>query len=141
MCNIVEEERTERVKLTIIRGLPGSGKSTYAKNHYNCLILENDMFHMQDGKYMWDKDHMPQAIDWCMETCANALSLGMDVVVSNTFTKRSSITKYIELADMYGADWEVIRCTGKYENVHSVPKYVLESMESRFEDWSGEKIV
>lgn len=128
-------------KLTLIRGIPGSGKSTYAKDHYNCLILENDMFHMRDGQYMWDKDSMPDAIDWCMDTCERALSLGMDVVVSNTFTKRSVITKYIELADIYGADYEVIRCTGNYGNIHEVPRFVLESMKRNFDDWPGEKIV
>lgn len=128
-------------KLTIIRGTPGSGKSTYAKNHYNCLILENDMFHMHDGQYEWDKDNMQDAIDWCMETCERALSLGMDVVVSNTFTKCSVITKYIMLADRYGADYEVIRCSGDYGNIHDVPRFVLESMKRGFEDWPGEKIV
>ena len=128
-------------KLTLIRGIPGSGKSTYAKDHYNCLILENDMFHIRDGQYMWDKDSMPDAIDWCMDTCERALSLGMDVVVSNTFTKRSVITKYFALADRYGADYEVIRCTGNYGNIHEVPRFVLESMKRNFDDWPGEKIV
>lgn len=125
-------------KLTIIRGLPGSGKSTYAKKNYKCLILENDMFHMRNGEYMWDKDEMPNAIDWCMKTCENALSLGMDVVVSNTFTRGSVIRKYIEIADKYGADYEVIRCTGRFGSVHNVPGYVMESMERGFEDWPGE---
>ena len=92
-------------KLTIIRGLPGSGKSTYAKSRYNCLILEND------------------------------------VVVANTFTKRSVITSYITIADRYGADYEVVRCSEDHGNIHDVPRFVLESMKRGFEDWPGEKIV
>ena len=99
-------------KLTLIRGLPGSGKSTFAKRNYSCLILENDMFHMHGGKYEWSKESMPDAISWCIDTCETALSNGMDVVVCNTFTKRKHIDIYRTIADALGADFEVIRCTG-----------------------------
>ena len=128
-------------KLTIIRGIPGSGKSTYAKSHYNCLILENDMFHIQDGEYMWDKDSMPEAISWCRRMCRNSLGLGMDVVVANTFTKRSAIEAYREIAEDCCADFEVVRCTGEHGSVHNVPKFVMEGMKRGFEDWPGEIIV
>lgn len=39
-------------KLTIIRCLPGSGKSTYAARNYpNTFHVETDMFHIHDGEY------------------------------------------------------------------------------------------
>lgn len=41
--------------LTIIRGLPGSGKSHLARNlaGRNTLIIEPDMFCMHDDEYVW----------------------------------------------------------------------------------------
>ena len=128
-------------RLTIIRGLPGSGKSTFAKANYSCLILENDMFHMHGGKYEWSKESMPKAVGWCMKTCREALRNGMDVVVCNMFTKRVFVDSYRNVAEDEGADFEVIRCTGDFRSVHDVPKFVLESMKNGFEDYEGERIV
>ena len=128
-------------KLTIIRGLPGSGKSTYAKKNYNCLILENDMFHIKSGEYCYSRDKMPEAISWCDSICENALSLGMDVVVANTFIKKNFVDSYRKLADKYDADFEVIRCVADFGNVHDVPKFVLEDMKNGFEDYDGEIVV
>lgn len=128
-------------KLTIIRGLPGSGKTTYAKKSYNCLILENDMYHIRNGEYEWDKKNMETAILWCLGTCRDALCHGMDVVVSNTFTQKRYVDTYRRIAEETGAEFEVIRCTGEFENQHSVPRFVLENMKRGFEDYPGETIV
>lgn len=126
--------------LTIVRGIPGSGKTTFVKRSFSCLHLENDMFHMRDGKYMFKGTSQPDAIKWCMDTARNALEAGMDVVVSNTFTKRRYVEAYRKIAEETGASFEVFRCTGSFENVHSVPKDVFESMKAGFEDWPGEKL-
>lgn len=127
--------------LTIIRGIPGSGKSTYAKNHYHCLHLENDMFHIHNGKYEFDTKVQKKAVEWCMTMCDNALANGLDVVVSNTFTKKAFIDAYKKIAEKYDANFEVIRCTGNYQNLHNVPKFVFENMKNNFEDYDGEHFV
>ena len=67
------------MKLTIIRGLPGSGKSTYAKKNYNCLILEQDMFFIRNGQYCYNANSIRRAVEWCKSMCEHALQLGMDV--------------------------------------------------------------
>ena len=38
--------------LIIVRGLPGSGKSTFAEL-LGDIICTTDDFHMKDGKYCW----------------------------------------------------------------------------------------
>lgn len=127
--------------LTIIRGLPGSGKSTYAKKNFNCLILENDMFHMHDGVYDYSKDDMPFAINWCISMCEQALLRNMDVVVCNTFTKRIFVENYKKMAERYGANFSVIRMANDFGNIHNVPLSVLESMKNNFDDYPNEKVI
>lgn len=128
--------------LIIIRGLPGSGKSTYAKTHYpNALHLENDMFHYHNGKYEFDIKRQKEAVYWCASTCRNSLAQGMDVVVSNTFTRKQFVDSYVEFAKMKGIDFKVIRLETQYGNIHEVPQDVFDSMQKGFEDYEGEEIV
>lgn len=129
------------MKLTIIRGIPGSGKSTYAHKNFQCLILENDMFQIIDGKYCWSAEGTKNAISMVRRLAEIALMNGSDVCIANTFVKRRFIEGFKQLAIKFNADFEVIRCTGNFKNVHDVPEAVFNSMKSNFEDWDGEKIV
>lgn len=130
------------MKLTVIRGVPGSGKSTFAKERYNCLILENDMFYIRDGEYQWSKSKMDSAVKWCFDTAQRALESGMDVCVANTFTKARFIDVYRDMAGRLGADFEVIRLDGdpRWTNSHSVPPGVMKSMRDGFEPYPGERV-
>jgi len=105
------------------------------------LHLENDMFHMKNGLYSFDQRQQRSAVDWCMNTCLNALTAGMDVAVSNTFTRKRFVQAYIDTANYTGADVIVYRLNGDFKNTHSVPVNVYESMKNGFEDWPGEIIV
>lgn len=130
------------MRLILIRGLPGSGKSTFARRSFPGVFhLENDMFHQRDGEYRFDCRRMKDAVKWCMETAGRALGAGMDVVVSNTLVRRRHVLAYKSLADRFGADFSVYRMDGDWGSVHSVPESVMESMRSGFEDWDGETIV
>ena len=66
---------------------------------------------------------------------------GVEIAVSNTFTQRKEFQKYIDLANAYNYDVEVIRCTGDYGNTHSVPEETLKKMKDRFEDFEGETLI
>ena len=130
------------MRLILVRGVPGSGKSTFAaKVFQGAFHVENDMFDVKDGEYRFDFNKQKDAVSWCMDMCDTALRNGMDVVVSNTFTKRRYIMAYVKLAAKYGADVSVYRMTGSFKNSHSVPAAVFENMKKGFEDWSGEIFV
>ena len=40
------------MRFILVRGVPGSGKSTFAAKVFSgAFHVENDMFHVKDGKY------------------------------------------------------------------------------------------
>lgn len=129
--------------LYIVRGLPGSGKSTFAhsKRFAGALVLENDMYHIRDGVYVYQKENMPDAINWCMTACRNALLHHMDCVVSNTFTKCLYIRQYADLANYMNTQYKVFKCVGQWNNVHNVPSPVLDAMNKQWQDWPGEEVI
>lgn len=129
------------MKLAIIRGIPGSGKSTAAKKlaaKYNLEHFENDAYLMHGDKYIWTPKAAKYAANKCFQDAMNALKSGKDVVVSNTFITKRIIDKYVNAAKALGADVAVFRATGNFQNVHNVPAETFKSMKDNFEDYPGE---
>lgn len=127
-------------KLIVVRGLPGSGKTTFAKS-FGCFHVENDCYHYRCGEYKFEEVRKMASINWCRSMVDIALQNGFDVVVSNTFVKKQYIESYKKLADEYKAELVVYRMVGKFNNVHNVPEDVKKSMADEFEDWEGELFV
>ena len=123
--------------LYIVRGLPGSGKSTFATKlardkgirHY-----EADQYFESDGVYKFDPRKLGAAHQWCWSVTNAELSKDNSVVVSNTFTQVWELEKYISSALKHNARVEVIQCTGTWDNVHGVPSEKLDQMKARFVD-------
>ena len=132
-------------KLIIIRGLPGSGKSTVAKKIVKTvqglgeksLHIEADMYFGDEENYAFDPKRLPDAHKWCQETVQGFLDMGYVVVVSNTFTKKWEIDPYLKMLPAH--DILVLVATGKYKNVHNVPDEVIEKMQARWEPLVGER--
>lgn len=123
-------------KLIIVRGLPGSGKSTKAKELLNDKTkhFEADMFHTINGEYCFDIKNIADAHKWCQSNTAFWLNRGFSVVVSNTFTTLSEIEKYLDIADQYDVETEYIEMKENFGNIHNVPQEVLDKMKSRWEE-------
>lgn len=123
------------MELVLIRGLPGSGKSTMARGamfdgfeHY-----EADMFFERAGEYRYDASKIKEAHEWCRWKTINALASGKSVVVSNTFTRRVEMEPYFEIAKAFGVEPNVMEATGNWTNVHGVPAEVVDKMRQRWE--------
>lgn len=127
-------------KLYIIRGLPGSGKSTLARDLLRSKTVwyhyEADMYFIKDSEYKFNKKDLSLAHEWCFNQVKFALeNLGESCAVSNTFTQKWEMQKYIDLCNELGCEYQIITCNGDYGSIHDVPDKTLADMKKRF-DWS-----
>lgn len=131
--------------LYIIRGLPGSGKSTLT----NALLWASlnghlkstdwyeadmyfDLFH--DGKFVGEE--IAEAHAWCFGQVTDTLASEIDCIVSNTFTRVKEMQPYIDYCKANGHTYSVIHCQGPWKSVHNVPDRVLENMRNRWENFT-----
>jgi predicted kinase len=121
--------------LILIRGLPGSGKSTLAKSmriDENYLHLEADMYFMKNGEYVFNRNELNSAHEWCQLKTDLHLSNHINVIVSNTFTTIKELRPYFEIAKTYDIIPTVIYCQNQFESIHNVPEETIEKMKKRF---------
>lgn len=123
-------------RLTLVRGLPGSGKTTFAKTLGGVLVEADDYF-MVGGEYLFDHGVLQDAHKWCLWRTLAAMNAGMDVVVANTFTRYWEMKEYLRVVP----NTKVYRCTGNFINVHNVPEEAISRMSERFESLQGEIFV
>lgn len=130
-----------KVYVVIIRGLPGSGKSTIAKELAEItgmLHVETDMYFEKNGEYKFNPELLPEAHAWCQEEARKALKSGKGVIVSNTFTRVWEMQPYLDMAEEFGANRLVIKANGNFQNVHGVPDHAIQRMKERWEKFEGD---
>jgi predicted kinase len=122
-------------KLILIRGLPGSAKSTLAKMLANekCIHLEADMYFMVNGEYHWNASGLPYAHAWCQSRTDDELGNGNSVVVSNTFTTQKEVDPYLKIAKDHRITPMIILMQNDFGNVHNVPQEAINRMRDRFQ--------
>lgn len=123
------------MNLTLIRGLPGSGKTTtaFSMAEEGDSVFEADMFFIDaQGDYVWDREKIREAHEWCQTQTKNSLREGNNVFVSNTFTTLNEMRPYFEMAKEFGILPTVILCQNDWGSAHDVPLAVLLNMKKRF---------
>jgi predicted kinase len=127
---------TMKKVLYIVRGLPGSGKSTFAQtltaNHW-----EADMYFInENGEYKFNPSEIKNAHQWCQDIVEGAMKRELDkIAVSNTFTQVWEMEPYHKLAERYGytAFHTVVENRHGGSSIHSVPRDIIQKMKDRFE--------
>jgi predicted kinase len=132
--------------LIILRGCPGSGKSTVAEilavlgdldKVITAPICCADDYHMVDGEYKWDPKNIGAAHKACKDKCEKALSEGVErVIVANTNTSEKEINPYIKLAEKYGYMVFSLVVENRHGGVneHGVPEETLIRMEDKIKN-------
>jgi uridine kinase len=131
--------------LILLRGLPGSGKSTTAKllgaGGAGYAHFEADMYFMENGKYKFDPMKIKDAHKWCQNSVEHAMLLNhttghnSTIIVSNTFTQEWEMEQYYKMAESWGYRVYSIIVENRHGGVneHGVPEEKLEQMKNRFE--------
>jgi len=132
--------------LYIVRGIPGSGKSTFAKMLVgeDFLVCEADKYFIdkKTGEYNFDVTKIKEAHKFCQDTVETYMKDSLvndqfyrEIAVSNTFTQEWEMGPYFELAKTYGYKVFSIIVENRHEgtNQHGVPDEVLTKMRERFE--------
>ena len=122
--------------LYIVRGIPGSGKSTFAKTFKTVEHYEADMFFMRGNGYEFDATKLKAAHEWCQDMVFMSMKRNEPtIVVSNTFTQEWEMEPYFGLAKTYGYKVFSIVVENRHggTNEHGVPEDKIQIMKERFE--------
>ncbi len=126
--------------LYLVRGVPGSGKSTFAKT-LGGAHFETDNYFMVDGEYKFDFTKLKDAHKWCQDSVNTAMILNHTtgqnevIVVSNTFTQEWEMEPYNKMAETWGYRVFSVIVENRHGGVnqHGVPEDKLDIMKNRFE--------
>lgn len=138
LSEFIENIRNNNDKfLILVRGIPGSGKSTIAKKlaeEFDMIHLEADMYFTdKNDNYNFDHNQIKSAHHWCQFNTQLNMYHGRNVVVSNTFVRWFEIEPYDKFATDYNYHLVILEAIGNYNNVHDVPLEVVERMKRNFE--------
>jgi predicted kinase len=130
--------------LFLVRGLPGSGKTSFATAIWNdYAVCEADkFFYDKEGNYNFDPTKLKEAHAWCkneveskMIEHQNNQRYYPEIAVSNTFTQEWEMEDYFKLAEKYGYKVVSLIIENRHggQNVHGVPEDKLQIMKNRFQ--------
>ena len=138
------------VKVVILRGVPGAGKSTVVRKFYaNAVVCSADNYFIgADGRYNYDATKAGEAHSWCFKEFIRNLNQAKNtadqttIVVDNTNVRLWEYQNYVGLANLLEVPVvviEVMPTTLKQlkdccvRNTHNVPQHIIASMAMSFE--------
>ena len=137
-------------RLFIVRGLPGSGKTTLGRELALGFCFAADDYFMVGTEYQFDANQLGAAHADCLARTRAALVAGTTVAVANTFTQRWEMEPYLLLAKELGVSYAVVDLynggmTDKSlaeRTEHAVPLEAIRRMRERYERewWSGNPV-
>lgn len=134
--------------LIMMRGLPGSGKSTKAKKlhqEHGGMIFSSDEFCMVNGVYQWTPDKAPLVNQITVSHTKIAMQVDEieTIIVDNVNIRLLEMYPYLELAIDHGYKiryeysdapwaWDVDECAKR--NTHGVSRKTIREMLDHYED-------
>lgn len=125
--------------LVLVRGLPGAGKTSFAKNcdFISCVAADDYPFYNEKGEYKFEFELLPYAHKWCYDKVERWMKYNNipTIYVHNTFTTEREMKPYFDLAKKYDFRVYTIIVENRHGNksVHNVPEKTIEKMRNRFD--------
>ena len=125
--------------LILVRGVPGSGKSTFAeilaRPDIDKIFTADAYFEDEKGNYNWNPSKIGDAHKFCQENVEKSLMNNEQlVIVANTSVSEKEVNIYQNLAKKY--DYEFISVIVENRNgttsIHGVPQETILKMVKNF---------
>ena len=126
--------------LIIMQGVPGSGKSTTAKQLAatipNSVICSTDDYFMVGGEYRFDPAMLGENHTKNLARATALLASERTVIVDNCNIKNAHAAKYVKFAHVRGIPVVFVRCDENFRSVHNVPEATVARMRREMETLS-----
>lgn len=125
--------------LIILRGIPGSGKSTFAKTiqegKYPIYSIDDYFTDPHTGKYQFEfeKNHLAY-LDCQNRTEASMKENVLKIILDNVFSMEWEMEPYFTLAKKYNYQVFVLTVENRHgsSNIHEIPQEQIEKMKAKF---------
>lgn len=146
LLTLIRESKSGKI-FYLMHGLPGSGKSTKARELAGTQgqVFSTDDYFMFEGKYVWNRNNIGKAHLWNQRRSLEAIKAGIPIVViDNTNTTIKELRSYIpHIKECMLRGYQVIIVEPDTvwamdieellkKNTHNVPKEAIEKMKARY---------
>ena len=128
--------------LYIVRGLPGSGKSTLGEklaspheveDRWHSYAADDWFTDSKTGEYNFNPTELSDAHEDCNARVRGAMMSNVETIcVCNTFSQHWEVEPYLKLCESYNYTPVVIECQNQFGNVHDVPQESIDAMRERW---------
>ncbi|MGZ3866950.1 MAG: AAA family ATPase [Bacteroidia bacterium] len=126
--------------LILLRGLPGSGKTTLAnllseKGKYPVFSIDSYFTEPETGEYKFEFEKNHLAYKQCEELTRKALQSGMEkIFIDNTFTLEWELEPYFKLAAEFNCMVHVVTVENRHggKNIHDVSYEQVAKMATKY---------
>lgn len=130
-------------QVTILRGVSGSGKTSFAEflkslSPNETLICCADDYFMKDGRYLWNAEELYKAHNWCFAKFVAGLKDEeiRHIIIANTSATKKEVDKYRKCATNEGVRVACLVVENRHEgkNIHNVTEETLQKQKERLKN-------